>query len=147
LWGVAAVLSAGQTARYRNHGDAAPVVLLSGKENRFTRLVETASLLGTSLGQFASVGLREKQRDISALSHRSRSRKEEQWKRSDHWKGGYFYTASGIMGSPLLPPIPKLCRKCLIFLSTFAAQLHPLSTFVALSFICLTRFISSIPAC
>ncbi|MED6240031.1 hypothetical protein ATANTOWER_015019 [Ataeniobius toweri] len=43
------------------------VVLLSGRENRFTRLVETASLLGTSLGQFASAGLREKQRDISAL--------------------------------------------------------------------------------
>ncbi|MEQ2293366.1 hypothetical protein AMECASPLE_032588 [Ameca splendens] len=28
---------------------------------------EIASLLGTSLGQFASAGLREKQRDISAL--------------------------------------------------------------------------------
>ncbi|MED6269273.1 hypothetical protein CHARACLAT_031453 [Characodon lateralis] len=36
------------------------LVLLSGGENRFTRLVETASLLGTSLGQFASAGLREK---------------------------------------------------------------------------------------
>ncbi|MED6243405.1 hypothetical protein ATANTOWER_019694 [Ataeniobius toweri] len=55
------------SARYRNHGDAAPVVLLSGRENRFTRLVETVSLLGTSLGQFASAGLRENQRDISAL--------------------------------------------------------------------------------
>ncbi|MED6253498.1 hypothetical protein ATANTOWER_031483 [Ataeniobius toweri] len=90
LWGVAAVLSAGQTARYCNHGDAAPVVLLSGRENRFTRLVETASLPGTSLGQFASAGLREKQRDISALPLRCRSRKEEQWKRSDHWKGCAF---------------------------------------------------------
>ncbi|MED6252477.1 hypothetical protein ATANTOWER_012246 [Ataeniobius toweri] len=47
------------------------------------------------------------QRDISALPLRSRSRKEEQWKRSDHWKGGCFYTASGIMGSPLLPPPPS----------------------------------------
>ncbi|MEQ2300444.1 hypothetical protein AMECASPLE_025501, partial [Ameca splendens] len=37
------------------------------RENRFTRLIETASLLGTSLGQFASAGLREKQRDISVL--------------------------------------------------------------------------------
>ncbi|MED6292587.1 hypothetical protein CHARACLAT_001918 [Characodon lateralis] len=54
------VVSASHTARYRNHGDAAPVVLLSGRENRFTRLVETASLLGTSLGWFASAGLREK---------------------------------------------------------------------------------------
>ncbi|MED6290906.1 hypothetical protein CHARACLAT_018208, partial [Characodon lateralis] len=31
--------------------------------------------------------------------------------RSDHWKGGCFYTASGIMGRPLLPPIPKLFQK------------------------------------
>ncbi|MED6254497.1 Transcription factor SOX-6 [Ataeniobius toweri] len=54
------VVSANHTARYRNHGDAAPVVLLSGRENRFTRLVETASLPGTSLGRFASAGLREK---------------------------------------------------------------------------------------
>ncbi|MEQ2316597.1 hypothetical protein AMECASPLE_034055 [Ameca splendens] len=49
-----------QTAHYRNHGDAARVVFLSGREIRFTRLVETPSLLGTSLGQFASAGLREK---------------------------------------------------------------------------------------
>ncbi|MED6292290.1 hypothetical protein CHARACLAT_032399, partial [Characodon lateralis] len=26
---------------------------------------------------------------------------------------GCFYAASGIMGSPLLPPIPKLCWKLL----------------------------------
>ncbi|MEQ2220290.1 hypothetical protein ILYODFUR_003857 [Ilyodon furcidens] len=44
------------------------------------------------------------QRDISVPSLRSRSRKEGQWKRVDHWKGGCFYTASGIMGSLLLPP-------------------------------------------
>ncbi|MEQ2301787.1 hypothetical protein AMECASPLE_039756, partial [Ameca splendens] len=37
------------------------------RENRFTWLVETASLLGISLGQFAFAGLREKQRDISTL--------------------------------------------------------------------------------
>ncbi|MEQ2248266.1 hypothetical protein ILYODFUR_017470 [Ilyodon furcidens] len=37
------------------------VVLLSGRENCFIQLVETMSLLGTSLGQFASAGLREKE--------------------------------------------------------------------------------------
>ncbi|MEQ2301782.1 hypothetical protein AMECASPLE_039726 [Ameca splendens] len=37
-------------------------LLLSSQAGKtgFTRLVETASLLGTSLGQFASAGLREK---------------------------------------------------------------------------------------
>ncbi|MED6294731.1 hypothetical protein CHARACLAT_024083 [Characodon lateralis] len=49
-----------KTACYRNHGDAVSVVLPSDWKNRFTRLVETASLLGTSLGQFASAGFREK---------------------------------------------------------------------------------------
>ncbi|MEQ2253308.1 hypothetical protein ILYODFUR_030752, partial [Ilyodon furcidens] len=82
-----------------------------GRENHSTRLRRDSVSTGNSLGQFASAGLREKQRDISALPLRSRSRKEEQWKRSDHWKGGCFYTASGIMGSPLLPPIPKLLEK------------------------------------
>ncbi|MEQ2220711.1 hypothetical protein ILYODFUR_008201 [Ilyodon furcidens] len=49
-----------KTACYRNHGEAVSVVLPSDWKNRFTRLVETASLLGTSLGQFASASLREK---------------------------------------------------------------------------------------
>ncbi|MEQ2255353.1 Protein jagged-1 [Ilyodon furcidens] len=48
------------------------VVLLSGRENCFTQLVETTSLLGTSLGQFASAGLREKKSFslvLEALDH------------------------------------------------------------------------------
>ncbi|MEQ2223231.1 hypothetical protein ILYODFUR_034616 [Ilyodon furcidens] len=41
------------------------------------------------------------QRDISALTLRSRSHKEEQWKRSACWRGGALIH-SGIMGTLLL---------------------------------------------
>ncbi|MEQ2282873.1 hypothetical protein AMECASPLE_005202 [Ameca splendens] len=79
-----------------------------GKENRFTRLVERASLLGTSLGQFASADLREKQRDISTLSPPTLmiTGVEE----VGTLERGCFYAASGIMGSPLLQ-FAWLCRK------------------------------------
>ncbi|KAK5613499.1 hypothetical protein CRENBAI_020922 [Crenichthys baileyi] len=63
-----------------------------------------------SATQFASAGLREKQRDISALCPPPipmNTSVEEK----DLWEGGGFYAGSAIMGSPLLPPIPKLCQK------------------------------------
>ncbi|MED6272408.1 hypothetical protein CHARACLAT_030008 [Characodon lateralis] len=101
---------AGQSARYRNHGDAAPVVLLSGRENRFTRLVETASLLGTSLGQFASAGLREKQRDISALGLRPVFQRSPGGRDRAIGKGGAFIQPVASWEVRCYPQFLKLCR-------------------------------------
>ncbi|MED6275677.1 hypothetical protein CHARACLAT_028858 [Characodon lateralis] len=71
---------------------------------------ETASLLGTCLGQFASTGFREKQRDISALFLSGQSLSGVSGGRGRTIGKGCFYAASGIMGSPLLQ-FAWLCRK------------------------------------
>ncbi|MEQ2234382.1 hypothetical protein ILYODFUR_031277 [Ilyodon furcidens] len=97
---------ANQAARY--HGDAVSVVPFPDWKTAPLGFVETCrELSGT---QFASAGLREKQRDISGavppLSRSSPSRK-----RLDHWKGGGFIRAVASWEVRCYAPFSKCWKK------------------------------------